>query len=224
MNIDYKNSINVINKEKLKDLLVEMTKYKKAIIFGKGPSLFYIDKEENEDKFFICINNTINFIKKCDLLVCNDIESFENIDFENLKYCKNILVPYHIHINHRYSDNVTYKTVIQKIAPYFSGNLIVYNLNNAKKKYNEFISFDYHTKTSVHTGFAFISAYFKNIETVDFYGFAKKIKNIDEREINLYPEEKLENHHFKNYKGYIKDINILNNKFRKGNLISYRLN
>jgi hypothetical protein len=76
----------------------------------------------------------------------------------------------------------------------------------------------------VHTGFAFISAYFKNIETVDFYGFAKKIKNIDEREINLYPEEKLENHHFKNYKGYIKDINILNNKFRKGNLISYRLN
>ena len=51
MNIDYKNSINVINKEKLKDLLVEMTKYKKAIIFGKGPSLFYIDKEENEDKF-----------------------------------------------------------------------------------------------------------------------------------------------------------------------------
>ena len=66
MNIDYKNSINVINKEKLKDLLVEMIKYKKAIIFGKGPSLFYIDKEENEDKFFICINNTINFIKKCD--------------------------------------------------------------------------------------------------------------------------------------------------------------
>ena len=207
----------IITKDEIHDIVKTLNHYKKAVIFGKGPTLKFIDKNENENVFFVCINNTINYIKKCDLLVCNDIESFDDIELENLKNCKNILIPYHLHVNCKFNEQITYKNVINKINNYFNGNLIIYNLRSSKRNYVKFIKL-YSGCTSVHTGFEFIEIFLKNIKHVYFYGFAKKA---NERDINLYTNTKkeLEKKHYKNYNKYIKEINIIN----KNNNIKYIL-
>lgn len=205
----------IITKDEIHDIVKTLNHYKKAVIFGKGPTLKFIDKNENENVFFVCINNTINYIKKCDLLVCNDIESFDDIELENLKNCKNILIPYHIHMNSRYNEQITYQNVIEKIKPYFNGNLIIYNLIHHKKKYENFIKL-YSRLTSVHTGFEFIEIFLKNINHVDFYGFAKKSNEIN---INLYARKNKGDGHYKHYNEYIKKINKIN----KNNNIKYIL-
>ena len=90
MNDNVLPTLKIITKDVIQEVIQTLNHYKKAVIFGKGPTLTFIDKNENENVFFVCINNTINYIKKCDLLVCNDIESFDDIELENLKNCKNI--------------------------------------------------------------------------------------------------------------------------------------
>lgn len=140
-----------------------------AIIFGKGPT-FQIITEKQPTQFFVCINETINFINNCDLLVCNDLETFDKINnFENLANVKNILVPYHIHHKCHAHDNITYQKVIDKIKAHFDGNLIVYNLKSINKVYPNYIKLQ-STFTSSHTGFEFIGVYLKQIKHVDLYG------------------------------------------------------
>ena len=212
------SKINIINIKNINIIKNIFSSYKKSIIFGKGPTLKYIEKDDNKDTLFICINNSINYIKKCDLLVCNDIESFNQINLDNLSNCNNILIPYHIHINCRPNKNITYNNVISKINNFFTGNLIIYNLRTAPIKYNNFISL-LSAITSVHTGFEFILKFAKNIKIINFYGFAKKSKN---RDINLYINKKSEYKHFYNYKNYINWINIIVKKYKSN--IKYTIN
>lgn len=143
----------------------------KAIIFGKSPS-FQIIKEKQPEQFFVCVNETINHIDNCDLLVCNDIDAFDKIDLHQLKNLKNILIPYHIHINSSFNQNVTYNNVITKIKDYFHGNLIIYNLRTANKEHTEHITLQ-STMTSAHTGFEFMGRNLPQIKLVDFYGVLK---------------------------------------------------
>ena len=203
--IDYKD-IQIITKNNINIVQNLFLTYKKCIIFGKGPTLRYFDKNENNDTLFVCINNTINYIKICDLLVCNDIESFDDIDLNYLENCKNILIPYHIHYRCGFRSNITYLNVIKKIKDHFKGNLIIYNLKTAENKYDNYMDFK-SALTSVHTGFEFIISYIKNIDLINFYGFAKNSPN---REICLYTKKNAENKHLKNVLYYIKAINNLN--------------
>jgi len=157
--------ININNISEISKLYSTCTK---GTIFGKGPT-FKIIKDKPLDQFFVCVNETINFIDNCDLLVCNDLEAFDRINLDNLQHVKNILVPYHIHVKSVANQNITYNNVIKKINNYFSGNLIVYNLTSANIIYPEYINL-YSAMTSSHTGFEFIGMYLKQITQVDFYG------------------------------------------------------
>tara|TARA_Y100000389_G_scaffold201448_1_gene244209 strand:+ start:720 stop:1370 length:651 start_codon:yes stop_codon:yes gene_type:complete len=205
------DNVTIINKYDINPTLNEFSKYDECIIFGKGPTLTYFNKDNYKNTLFICINNSINYIKKCDLLVCNDYESFTHIDIQYYKSLKYILVPYHPHYKENPHENITYKNIINYIKSkchHFTGKLIIYNLSTSGKIYHNFISLN-SRKTSVHTAFEFIIKFVKNIRLINFYGFAKNTQN---REINVYKNKKDEDFHKnKNKKNeYINHINFLN--------------
>lgn len=216
-NKSFDNNIQIITKEKVNLIQNIFSSYKKCNIFGKGPTLRYISKDENNDTLFVCINDTINIIKECDLLVCNDIESFDKIDSKYLKNCKNILIPYHIHYMAGYNPNITYIDVIEKIKDHFTGNLLIYNLRTANKNYDNYISLST-ALTSTHTGFEFIINFIKNIDQIDFYGFAKKATH---RSVNLYKNIKDEQGHFKRYSEYRRVIEYLKMRLNKNLIVTY---
>jgi hypothetical protein len=173
---------------------------KQCIIFGKGPT-FEI-KEKKDDEYFFCVNDTVNYIDKCDFLACNDIESFDNINLERLKNIKNILIPYHIHLKCKPNKLITYKDVIKKIEPYFFGNLIVYNLKSINLNYPEFINIDIFNTTS-NTIVEFIIRYLKNIKEIHTYGigiinklaynnfFLEQYKTQNKKSIVVYKNSKV---------------------------------
>ena len=220
--VDYKD-IQIITKNKINIIQNIFSSYKKCIIFGKGPTLKYFKKDENKDTLFVCINNTINYIKKCDLLVCNDIESFNDINLKYLENCKNILIPYHIHWRCKFNPNISYINVIKKIKDNFKGNLIIYNLRTAaqherhdREKYNNYINLE-SCSTSIHTGFEFVINYIENLDLINFYGFAKQCAN---RKICLYTKKAAENKHLKAHPIYREQ----NNKLNKTKKIKYIIN
>tara|TARA_A100001035_G_scaffold184492_1_gene146996 strand:- start:738 stop:2099 length:1362 start_codon:yes stop_codon:yes gene_type:complete len=215
----YGSNIKIIQKNNIQNILFDLNNFKKAIIFGKGPTLVYKNKDEHKDVFFVCINNSINHIKKCDLLVCNDIETFDNIEVNHLINCKNILIPFYIHKNGRSSQAVTYLDVKNKIQPYFNGNLIIYNILYSRQ-HDYIISLNSYL-TSIHTGFEFIASFLKSICDINFYGFAKA--NETKREVNLYDDNSNETKHLTQYKNYIQHIEMINNFYRGGE-IKYKLN
>lgn len=159
--------MNIINVNNLENISSYFNQTKRCIIFGKGPT-FEI-REKTDDEYFFCVNDTVNYIEKCDFLACNDIETFNYINLERLKSVKNILIPYHIHIKYKPHKLITYKDVIKKIEPYFSGNLIVYNLKSINLNYPEFINIDTLNTTS-NTIVEFIIRYLKNIKEIHTYG------------------------------------------------------
>lgn len=171
--------MNIINISKISLIKNYFECKDTCIIFGKGPTFKIIKTEDiSSNVAVICINDTINYIDNCDLLVCNDIESFKKINLKRLNNCSNILIPYHIHYNCKADINKAYKNVIKIIEPFFTGNLIVYNLSSINKNYKEFITLKT-ALTSSHTAFEFIGTFIKNIKSCIFYGVAKKCDNRD---------------------------------------------
>jgi hypothetical protein len=112
-------------KEEVDKLRFKLNK-KKCFLFGKGSSLKYINKGDND--LFICINDSLNLIKNCDILVLNDIESFHLIDKSLLSEVKFILTPCYPHFNKKPSKDITYKESLKIFKNYFYGDYIIYNL------------------------------------------------------------------------------------------------
>lgn len=208
--------MNIVFKEDIDNWIQEFNVYEKAIIFGKGPTFKALSKddENNTNTCFVCINDTINFVKKCDLLACNDIDSFDKIDLKNLKYCSNILIPYHPHKNLKFNSNINYNHVIDKIKDYFTGNLIIYNLMSSRKNYPNAINIKLCLSTS-QTAFDFIGRYLKKLKKVDFYGVAMEPKNKDQNFHNIFLVDKRNTYNHNSlllkYQNQIKEISNTHN-------------
>ena len=204
--------MKIITNSLLEYVIKDFISYKKCIIFGKGPTFTILDKKNYTDTAFICINETINYIDNCDLLVCNDIESIERIDKKRLHNCKNILIPYYIHKNSISHKNIDYRNVISIIEKDFTNNVIIYNLRTGYKKYEEY-PYLQTSLTSTHTAFEFIVKYIKNIHIVDFYGFAKDGDNT--KAIFYNTKNNIHNISHKSrytqYRNVIKDLSKNNN-------------
>jgi hypothetical protein len=176
-------------------------KYTKSVIFGKGPTFQIIPKEELVDVFVACVNDTINYIDKCDILVCNDIETFDKIRLERLTICKYILVPYHIHKRCRPHLDFTYTNLIEKIKKYYSSKLIIYNLKTVKKIYKEMCTLDSARNSSV-TAYEFISKYIPRIHSHTFYGVCRLNDSSDASTMLFYNKREIivNNQHIQAYK------------------------
>ena len=202
--------MKIIKIQNIDDIKVYFRTFEKCMIFGKGPTFQIFDKNDYYNTAFVCINETINYIDNCDLLVCNDIESIRNINKIRLKECANILIPYYIHKNGKSHKNIDYNNVISDIKKYFTGNLIVYNLKTGYKQHNEYISL-YSAVTSTHTAFEFLINYIKNIQEYSFYGFAKDGDNTKAIFYNT-KNNAMNNSHKSRHKMYIDEIReIVNN-------------
>lgn len=147
--------------------------YKKAIILGKGPTFRGVT-ERNENTFVICVNDTINSSEICDMLIINDIETWERIDNEKLKNLKYILSPVFPHLNCRpdYKNaniNIMLRILNEKK---FNGNIIFYNLKSSKLQHKSFFNLPSALSGS-NTGVDFISYFMKNVNHIDFFGICK---------------------------------------------------
>ena len=177
--------MNIITENKI-NLVVDYFKdYDKFVIFGKGPT--FKEKKKEIKEYYACVNNTINFINDCDILICNDVESFDKINLKKLNNLKFIIIPYHIHLNKKWNKLITYNDIIKKIKDYFKGSLIIYNLNSSNIKYNDYISLESKISSS-NNMIDFICKYLKNIKKIDLYGIGIE-KNYEYNNIFLNKEK-----------------------------------
>jgi hypothetical protein len=138
---------------------------KKAIIFGKGSSFKKVERDDGV--LFICVNNTINIIDG-DILVVNDIETFDTIDIESLKKetLKYIIVPNHPHKDHKPNKDITYLDIVKNII--YKGDFIIYNLKTWKIPNNDFITLK-SCLTGSNTALEWLVK-FTNIKEIETYG------------------------------------------------------
>ena len=180
--------MQIITKYKLTKIIDYIKKYDEIIILGKGPTFKIPDKKQIT--FTICINDTINQIDFCDMLVVNDIVTWERINNNKIKNLKYILTPLYPHYNilpnpKKYNLNWTVSNLKKKG---FEGNLIIYNLLSSKPD-NKYV-----TLQSVISGsnnaIDFCISYFKNLKQISLYGVGiinkDKYNNIFEKTEGYY--------------------------------------
>jgi hypothetical protein len=147
--------------------------YNKAIILGKGPT-FKPVTSRHEKTFVICVNDTINSSEIYDMLVINDIETWDRIDDKKLKNLNYILSPVYPH----YNCIPDYKTTnIKKVLKIlsekgFNGNIIFYNLLTSELEDESFFNLPSALSGS-NTGVDFITLFMKNVNCIEFFGVCK---------------------------------------------------
>jgi len=160
--------MNIITLTKIDELIAkEFSVYKECIILGKGPTFKKVEARI-ENTLVIGVNETIDHSDNVDMLVANDLETFERLNLDRLRHIKHILVPNKPHKDHSPKKDITYKNVITIIDKYFSGNLIVYNLGTSSKD-PQFISLPV-IKTSGNTAADFVGYFTNTIDRVTMYG------------------------------------------------------
>ena len=163
------NRFQIINKNNINNLFINKMKYKnEAFFFGKGPTFKKIKKTNNK-QLFVCVNDSINFIEDCDLLVINDIESFNKINTKKLETLKYLLVPYYPHSKNIPSKNISYKNIFKYIIPHFKGKIIIYNLKSGYINHEEYINLYTFSSGSLNS-LELVLYYLKNINKIQFYG------------------------------------------------------
>lgn len=193
--------MNIIKKENIKTILEKLKNIKKVIVLGKGPTFRTIDEKDILDNtFIICVNDTINFTNFFDLLVVNDVITWDRIDNNKIKSLKYILTPIFPHKkgkpeNKEYNMNWTIKKLKEKG---FNGNLIFYNLLTSKIN-NSFIILD--SKISGSNNAIDFVTNFLNINILETRGIG--IINKDKYNNNF---EKTEGYSLYN-QNYLKRIN-----------------
>lgn len=161
--------MDVINRNNIKKILIDLNKYTNAIILGKGPT-FKIPENVDEKTFVVCVNDTINFIDNCNLLVVNDIETWDRLDNNKISKLEYILTPL---FPHQYGKPNPKKNNLELTknklkSKNFQGKLIIYNLLTSNKNKN------YITLPSKITGSNnatdFLLNYLKKINEIHYYG------------------------------------------------------
>jgi hypothetical protein len=143
-------------------------KNKTINIIGKGPTFKNVDSDE--DNIVACINNTINFVTKCDILMLNDLETINQIDISKLSNVKYIFIPEYLHFKGKKGkDNIWYK-IYTKIKNYYNGKYILFNLYDTPLKNHQIFNIDSGYSTVI-TFTEFLSKYNYNIiKNINYYG------------------------------------------------------
>ena len=161
------NDITIIKKNNINTLINDFKNIKIVRIFGKGVTFDNIQKKSSEE-FHIGINQTVNELSQCDMLVINDLHNIYLIKDEVLKKIKYILTPEYLHINGSFNLNGIWKKVYNYlIEKKFIGKYIIYNLKSNKNPNLDYIDLpSCYTSCNNAIDFAciFLNKYIKNIE------------------------------------------------------------
>lgn len=167
--------MNIITKKNI-DFLInsEFKHYKNVIILGKGPSFKKtLEQDKTINTFIICINDSINFCDSYDMLVVNDIITWDRLNNEQIKKLKYVLSPIYPHYDATPKPNqYNIDWVINKLKQKnFSGKIIFYNLKTSG------INENYITLDSIISGsnnaVDFVCKYL-NINFLETRGIGKK--------------------------------------------------
>ena len=192
--------------------------YAEIVLLGKGPTF---DKYHaytptlGKKPFLIGVNDAVNVVI-CDMLVANDIETFDRLDCDMASKLKFILVPYHPHKQEKPLKNITYANIIKKKSlNLFNGKIIPFNLATYRKQYLDYITLD-SAISSANTAIDFISHYLSFINTINIFGigilghqkYSKiflptgGVNNYNDKKINM-----IKNHIIKNLSNKIWTLN-----------------
>ena len=159
--------IIIIKKNNINTLINDFQNISKVRIFGKGVTFNNILKSSNEE-FHIGINQTVNELSQCDMLVINDLHNIYLIKDEVFTKLKYILTPEYLHINGLFNLNgkwtKVYDYLIQKK---FIGKYVIYNLKtnpNPTSDYIDLPSCSTSCNNAVDFTCIFLNKYIKNIE------------------------------------------------------------
>lgn len=166
---------NIITKDKMNDFVkLNLSKYNKAIVFGKGPS-FINRKKENNNELYFGVNQSVNLLDNNDFLCINDHHNIYKItDLSKIKY---ILMPEYLHINGKFDVNGHWYNVYRDIKDKFKGHIIIYNLRSSPIKNDTYITIP-ECKTTGNTAVNFICIFLnKYIKELNTYGIGKFYNN-----------------------------------------------
>ena len=120
--------------------LAELQTFKSAVIYGKGPTFKLVHENETSQRpFVVCVNDTVNVCKQCDMLVVNDIETWPRIVDDKLRKAKYVLTPVFPHVR-RHPQDVRCHPHPDVYIPLsldilwrkgYEGNVVFYNLPTA---------------------------------------------------------------------------------------------
>lgn len=167
-------------------------KNKTINIIGKGPT--FKDVESDSYNIVACINNTINFVTKCDILMFNDLETINQIDISKLSNVKYIFIPEYLHLRGKISKSNIWYNVYTKIKNYYNGKYILFNLYDTPLKNHQIFNIDSGYSTAI-TFTEFLSKYNYNIiKNINYYGIGisdKLYYNKNFNDNNLWDEKKI---------------------------------
>ena len=164
------NNITIINVSNINSVINDFENINYVRIFGKG-STFQDVKKTSDKEFNIGINQTVNELTDCDMLVINDLHNIYLIKDEVFKKIKYILTPEYLHIKKKFNIEGHFQKVYGYIKEKgFVGKYIVYNLKsnpNLNKNYINLPS----GLTSCNTATDFVTIFLnKFIRHISFYG------------------------------------------------------
>lgn len=174
-----------------------LNNYNKAVIFGKGPT-FKSFKKQDKHTLFVCINDSVNYIEDVDILVMNDIITYDKINNNNLKNVKLILTPvYPYDITKKPNKCISVNYVLDKFKDNFNGKIVFYNLKTFNHV-DKYINLNTQI-TSSNNAVEFILNYFTNIKEIDFYGigitdckgYSDIFNKNKKKSLNLYNKERI---------------------------------
>lgn len=170
------DSNKIIYKKDIDKLIDEFKDINLVRVFGKGSTFKNIEKK-NPNEFHIGINQSINFLSECDMLVINDLHNIFLIDSDKIKKLKYILTPEYLHIDGYFNKNGHYENVLKHLEKNnFEGKYIIYNLKTNPNSNENFIDLN-STISSSNTAVEFICLYLnKFIKKIECCGIGKNGK------------------------------------------------
>ena len=160
------DDILIIEKNNI-DILIEDFKHITTIrIFGKGATFANVLKKSS-DEFHIGINQTVNELSQCDMLVINDLHNIYLLNDDVFPRIKYILTPEYLHNLVELQNGLWTKVFKYLTEKKFKGKYIIYNLlsnPNPNPKYISLPSCLSSCNNAVDFVCIFLNTYVKNIE------------------------------------------------------------
>lgn len=154
------------------DSLTYLRECNGAVVYGKGPTFRSLSEEEiGPNQFVVCVNNSVNECERCDMLVVNDVETWEKIQDEKLQKVKYVLTPVYPHKDLRpQKQEANMATTLNVLTQKgYAHDVIFYNLRTARENLPDYIRLDSAISGS-NTAVDFIMKYIKNVKVLRTIG------------------------------------------------------
>lgn len=159
---------NIVSLENIKEFQTKLSEKTVGYIFGKGPT-FQSRPKESDSELYFCVNDSINQIDQCDILVVNDIETFSKIDKDKLSMVPYLLLPERPHSKNKPQLEKTWADLREWFEPWFQGQYIIYHLGTTPKLSTSVLNLPSQCSGS-NTAVDLVVNYLQTIQKVELYG------------------------------------------------------